>query len=118
MVKILLADDAAFMRMRMARLLKGEGHDVVEAENGREAVEQYLAESPDAVFLDVTMPEMDGIEALREIRALDPEAKISMLTAMTQKQIVMEALKLGVKDFVVKPFEKDRVLAALAKMTA
>lgn len=118
MAKVLLVDDAAFMRMRCARLLQEEGHDVIEASNGREAVEAYQANRPDAVLMDITMPEMDGLEALRAIREVDPGARVAMLTAMGQQQIVIEAIKSGAKDFVVKPFERERVLAAVAKLVA
>ena len=118
MAKVLLVDDAAFMRMRCARLLREEGHDVIEAANGREALDMYQSERPDAVLMDITMPEMDGLEALRAIRAVDPHAQVAMLTAMGQQAIVIEAIKSGARDFVVKPFEKDRVLAAVAKLVA
>ncbi len=116
MAKVLLVDDAAFMRMRCARLLQEEGHEVLEAANGREAVEIYQAHRPDAVLMDITMPEMDGLEALRAIRAIDPHARVAMLTAMGQQAIVIEAIKCGARDFVVKPFERERVLAAVAKL--
>jgi len=116
MAKVLLVDDAAFMRMRCARLLQENGHEVIEASNGREAVEMYQSQHPDAVLMDITMPEMDGLEALRAIRAVDPQAQVAMLTAMGQQQIVMEAVKCGARDFVVKPFERERVLAAVAKL--
>ncbi len=116
MAKVLLVDDAAFMRMRCAKLLQEEGHEVIEAANGREAVEVYVAQTPDAVLMDITMPEMDGLEALREIRSRDPGARVAMLTAMGQQSIVIEAIKSGAKDFVVKPFERERVLAAVAKL--
>ena len=116
MAKILVVDDAAFMRMRAAKLLSEAGHEVVEAANGKEAVTVYEAESPDCVLMDITMPEMDGLEALKEIRSKDPDAKISMVTAMGQQSIILEALKSGASDFVVKPFERDRVLAAVARM--
>jgi two-component system, chemotaxis family, chemotaxis protein CheY len=116
MAKVLLVDDAAFMRMRCARLLQEHGHEVIEASNGREAVEAYQAEKPDAVLMDITMPEMDGLEALRAIRSQDPGAKVAMLTAMGQQAIVIEAVKSGAKDFVVKPFERERVLAAVDKL--
>ena len=118
MAKVLLVDDAAFMRMRCARLLREEGHDVIEAANGREALEMYQSEKPDAVLMDITMPEMDGLEALKAIKAVDPHAQVAMLTAMGQQAIVIEAIKSGARDFVVKPFERDRVLAAVAKLVA
>ncbi|MER3420374.1 MAG: two-component system response regulator [Chloroflexota bacterium] len=116
MAKVLLVDDAAFMRMRCARLLQEEGHEVLEAANGREAVEIYQTHRPDAVLMDITMPEMDGLEALRAIRTIDPQARVAMLTAMGQQAIVIEAIKCGARDFVLKPFERERVLAAVAKL--
>ena len=118
MAKILVVDDAAFMRMRCSKMLTENGHEVVEASTGREAVEQYKATSPDAVLLDITMPDMDGLSALKEIRGHDSNAKVAMVTAMGQQAIVMEAMKLGAKDFVVKPFDADRVLAAVEKLVA
>jgi two-component system chemotaxis response regulator CheY len=116
MAKVLLVDDAAFMRMRCAKLLQEEGHEVVEAANGREAIEMYQSAHPDAVLMDITMPEMDGLEALRAIKSLDANAKVAMLTAMGQQAIVIEAVKCGARDFVVKPFERERVLAAVQKL--
>ena len=114
--KILVVDDAAFMRLRAAKLLTEAGHIVVEAENGRQAVEVYARERPDAVLMDITMPEMDGLEALEAIRATYPTARIAMLTAMGQQSIVMDAIKRGARDFIVKPFSPDRVLAAVNKL--
>ena len=116
MPRILIVDDAQFMRLRCARLLAERGYEIVEAQNGREAVEQYLAHRPDAVLMDITMPEMDGLAALKQIRQLDPGARITMLTALGQQGIVMEAIKAGARDFVVKPFEADRVLSAVQRM--
>ncbi|MBA3876289.1 MAG: two-component system response regulator [Anaerolinea sp.] len=118
MAKILVVDDAAFMRLRATKLLADAGHVVYEAENGRLAVEVYARERPDAVLMDITMPEMDGMEALDAIRGSDPSAKVVMLTAMGQQSIVMDAIKRGARDFIVKPFTPDRVLAAVAKLTA
>jgi two-component system chemotaxis response regulator CheY len=118
MAKILVVDDAAFMRVRASKVLRDSGHEVVQAENGIEAIRQYAAHQPDAVLLDITMPEMDGLTALREIRKLDPNARIAMVTAMGQQAIVMEALRAGAKDFILKPFQPDRVLAALQKLLA
>lgn len=118
MAKVLLVDDAAFMRMRCAKLLQEHGHEVIEASNGREAVEMYQSNQPDAVLMDITMPEMDGLEALRAIREQYPDARVAMLTAMGQQAIVIEAVKSGAKDFVVKPFERDRVLAAVEKLVS
>lgn len=116
MATLLVVDDAAFMRMRCSKLLTESGYQVVEAENGVQAVKQYQTHRPDAVLLDITMPEMDGLAALREIRKLDPNAKVAMVTAMGQQAIVMEALKAGARDFVLKPFQSERVLATVKKL--
>ncbi|HLQ35723.1 MAG TPA: response regulator [Chloroflexota bacterium] len=116
MAKILVVDDAAFMRMRCSKLLTDNGYDVVEAENGLDAIAKYKETKPDAVLLDITMPEMDGLTALKEIRKVDPEAKVAMVTAMGQQSMIMDAIKSGAKDFVVKPFQPDRVLAAVKKL--
>jgi two-component system chemotaxis response regulator CheY len=118
MAKVLVVDDAAFMRVRAAKVLQDNGHEVAQAENGVEAVKQYAEWRPDAVLMDITMPEMDGLAALKEIKKLDPAARVAMVTAMGQQAIVMEALKAGAKDFVLKPFQPDRVLAALQKLLA
>jgi len=114
--KILVVDDAAFMRMRCSKLLTDNGYEVVEAENGLDAIAKYKESKPDAVLLDITMPEMDGLTALKEIRKVDPEAKVAMVTAMGQQSMIMDAIKSGAKDFVVKPFQPDRVLAAVKKL--
>ena len=116
MPKVLVVDDAQFMRMRCAKLLEKNGFEVMEAENGRLAVEKYKDGKPDAVLLDITMPEMDGLAALKEIRAFDPQARVAMLTALGQQGVVIEAIKAGAKDFIVKPFEQDRVLEAIHKL--
>ena len=104
--------------MRCIKLLTENGHEVVEAGTGREAVEQYKSTSPDAVLLDITMPDMDGVSALNEIRAFDADARVAMVTSLNQQSIVMEALQAGAKDFVVKPFDADRLLAAIEKLVA
>jgi len=116
MAKIMIVDDAEFLRVRVTKLLKGDGHDVVEADNGMKAIEVYSAEKPDAVLMDITMPDMDGLAALKEIKAADPGAKVVMLTALGQESVVLDAIKAGAKDFVVKPFEPDRVLSAIEKV--
>ena len=116
MATILIADDAAFMRMRYRRLLEQRGHSVVEAADGRQAVEVYAEHRPDAVLLDITMPLMDGLEALKEIKHLDPAARVRMVTALGQQRVVMEALQAGARDFVLKPCEADRVMAAVWRL--
>ncbi len=118
MATILVVDDAAFMRMRMSKILTEAGYEVIQAENGLEAVEKYKASKPDAVLMDITMPEMDGLSALKEIKAFDPAARVAMVTALGQQQIVLEAVKSGAKDFLVKPCEGDRILAAVSKLCA
>lgn len=118
MTKILVVDDAQFMRMKATKLLSSKGFEVIEAATGAEAVETYKTEKPDAVLLDITMPDMDGLQALKEIKKIDPKANVAMVTAMGQQSIVMESLKAGAKDFVVKPFDADRVMAALEKIMA
>ncbi|NQT71312.1 MAG: response regulator [Chloroflexi bacterium] len=116
MAKVLVVDDAQFMRMRAVKLLTQNGYECIEAENGIEAVDKYKSERPDAVMLDITMPDMDGLEALKQIQKIDSNAKVAMVTAMGQQSIVIEAIKAGAKDFVVKPFDPNRVLAAVQKM--
>jgi two-component system chemotaxis response regulator CheY len=118
MAKILVVDDAEFLRVRITKMLTGNGHEVMEADNGAKAVAKYRENRPDAVLMDVTMPEMDGLAALKEIRSGDPNARVVMLTALGQESVVLEAIKSGARDFVVKPFEPDRVLAALKRALA
>ena len=116
MAKILVVDDAEFLRLRISKILTEGGHEVLEAENGVQAINKYQSEAPDIILMDITMPEMDGLTALKEIRSQDPKAKIVMLTALGQESIVLEAIKSGAKDFVVKPFERDRVMSAINKL--
>ncbi len=116
MTTILVVDDAAFMRMRCKKLLTQSGYDVVEANTGAQAVDAYQQNRPDMVLLDITMPDMDGLTALKEIKKIDPTARVAMVTAMGQQSIVMDALKAGALDFVVKPFDQDRMLAAIRKI--
>lgn len=117
MAKILIVDDAAFMRMMLKDILTKNGYEVAgEAPNGFKAVEMYKAEKPDIVTMDITMPEMDGIQALKEIRGFDPGAKIIMCSAMGQQAMVMESIKSGARDFIVKPFQPERVLEAIKKV--
>ncbi len=116
MAKMLIADDAAFMRMRCSKLLVENGHEVIEATNGAEALEMYKENKPDAVLLDITMPKMDGIMALQEILKFDPTARVAMVTAMGQQSMVMMAIKAGARDFVTKPFDGTRVIEAVNKL--
>ncbi|WP_096199371.1 response regulator [Bacillus sp. FJAT-45350] len=114
--KILIVDDAAFMRMMIKDILTKNGFEVVgEATDGAQAVEKYKETSPDLVTMDITMPEMDGITSLKEIKKFDPNAKIIMCSAMGQQAMVIDAIQAGAKDFIVKPFQADRVLEAIKK---
>jgi two-component system chemotaxis response regulator CheY len=116
MARILVVDDAAFMRKMVTDALTKGGHEVIgEAGNGTEAVEQYQSLKPDLTTLDITMPEKDGLSALKDIMALDPSAKVIMCSALGQESKVLESIKLGAKDFVVKPFQAERVLDAVGK---
>ena len=108
---ILICDDAAFMRMMIKDILTKNGYTIVgEAENGQKAVEKYNETKPDLVMMDITMPEMDGIQALKKIKSTDPNAAIIMCSAMGQESMVIEAIKSGAKDFIVKPFKPERIL--------
>lgn len=114
---ILICDDAAFMRMMIKDILTKNGYNVVgEAENGAKAVEKYAETTPDLVLMDITMPEMDGIQALKAIKAKDPNAKIIMCSAMGQQAMVIESIQSGARDFIVKPFQADRVIDAVKKV--
>lgn len=115
--KILVVDDAAFMRMMIKEVLTKNGFEVVgEAENGAVAVDKYKELSPDLVIMDITMPEVNGIEALKKIKEADAGAKIIMCSAMGQQAMVIEAIQAGAKDFIVKPFQADRVCEAVRKV--
>lgn len=118
MVKnILIVDDAAFMRMKLKDILEKNGYSVVgEAKDGLEAVEVYQEVKPDLVTMDITMPEMDGIEALKRIKAFDPAAKVIMCSAMGQQGMVMDAIRAGAVDFIVKPFDTTRVIKSISKI--
>ena len=114
--RVLITDDTAFMRMTLRRLLEEHGYEVVgEAEDGEDAVRKYAELRPDIVTMDITMPKMDGITAIREILKLDPTARIIVCSAMGQKPMVIEALNAGAKDFLVKPFQPQRVLESIQK---
>ena len=116
MPKVMVVDDAQFMRVRLTKLLTGNGFEVVEAEDGAKAIQVYQSARPDAVLMDITMPEKDGLEALAEIRKIDPTAKVIMLTALGQESMVVQAVQAGARDYVVKPFDPDRVMGALRKV--
>ena len=114
---ILVVDDASFMRMMVKDVLTKNGFDVVgEAENGIKALEKFKELSPELVIMDITMPEMDGIQAVKEIKKIDANAKIVMCSAMGQQAMVIEAIQAGAKDFIVKPFQADRVIEAVKKV--
>ena len=114
---ILICDDAAFMRMMIKDILSKNGYTVAaEAENGVKAVEKYNELKPDLVLMDITMPEMDGIQALKNIKAADSAAKVIMCSAMGQQAMVIESIQAGAKDFIVKPFQAERVLEAVKKV--
>ena len=116
MSKILLVDDAAFMRMMVKDILTKNGYEVVgEAENGMKALEKYQELRPDITTMDITMPELDGIGALKKIKGTDPNALIIMCSAMGQQAMVIESIQSGAKDFIVKPFQADRVIEAVKK---
>ena len=106
-----------FMRVTLKNILTKNGYEIVgEAANGRESVELYQKTRPDLVTMDITMPEMDGISAVKAIKELDPDANIVMCSAMGQKQMVIEAVAAGAKDFIVKPFQPDKVIEAVQKL--
>lgn len=115
--RILVVDDAAFMRMMIKDILSKNSYEVVgEAENGLKAIEKYKELTPDLVLMDITMPEMDGIEAVKKIKAMDNNAKIVMCSAMGQQAMVIESIQSGARDFIVKPFQAERVLEAIRKV--
>lgn len=116
-MRVLIVDDAMFMRMMLKNILQSNGITVVgEAGNGREALEQYKKLNPDVVTLDITMPEVDGLQAIKDIIAYDSKANVIMCSAMGQQAMVIESIQSGAKDFIVKPFQADRVLDALSKI--
>lgn len=115
--RILVVDDAMFMRMILKNILTKNGYEVCgEAANGQEAIDKYIELRPDLVLLDITMPEMDGITALKKIKMIEPKAKIIMCSAMGQQAMVIESIQGGAIDFIVKPFQEDRVLESLHKL--
>ena len=113
---VLIVDDAAFMRMMIKDILTKNGYNIAaEAENGKIAVDKYNEVKPDLVLMDITMPEMDGIQAVKEIKKISNGANIIMCSAMGQQAMVIESIQAGAKDFIVKPFQPDRVLEAVKK---
>ncbi len=119
MARVLVVDDAVFMRKMVSDALSKGGHEIIgEAANGQEAVQQYQTLKPEVTTLDITMPEMDGISALKAILEVDPGARVIMCSALGQESKVLESIKAGARDFVVKPFQPDRVLEAIGKALA
>jgi two-component system, chemotaxis family, chemotaxis protein CheY len=117
MARILIVDDAKFMRLTLTGILKKAEHEIVgEAENGREAIDLYRELKPELVTMDITMPEMSGLEAMKEIKQEFPDAKVVMCSAMGQQKMVVEAIEAGAKDFIVKPFDEGRVLDAVNRV--
>lgn len=117
MAKVLIVDDAKFMRMTLSKILTNSGHEIIgEAENGAEAITLFRTLQPDLVTMDITMPEMNGIEALKEIKKEFPQSKIIMCSAMGQQKMVVEAIEAGAKDFIVKPFDETRVSDAINRV--
>jgi two-component system chemotaxis response regulator CheY len=115
MTKILVVDDTQFMRQRISKLLQENGYQTLEAKDGEDAVRIYGRQQPDAVLMDITMPKKDGLSALAEIRALDPQAVVIMLTAIGQQATALQAIQAGATDFLVKPYSPDQVIDALHK---
>lgn len=114
--RILIVDDAAFMRMMIKEILTKNGYEIAgEAADGLQAVEMYRELRPDLVTMDITMPDMDGIQALKEIRNFDEEAKVIVCSAMGQQAMVIDAIQAGARDFIVKPFQAERVIEAIRK---
>ena len=117
--KVLIVDDAPVVRLLLKSILEKNGFEVVaEAGNGNEALDRYKDSSPDVVTMDITMPEANGIEGVKMILAHDPNAKIVMITAIDQRKYLLEAIKAGAADYIVKPFEDNRVITALQKATS
>ena len=118
MKKVMIVDDTPFMRAVLRSIIESAGYVVVEAGNGEEAVSIYMKENPDVVTMDIVMPEVDGIEAARIILEFDPSAKIIMVSAVDSRDSLKEAIKIGVSDFIIKPFEADEVVEAIRRISA
>jgi two-component system chemotaxis response regulator CheY len=116
MPKILVVDDAVYVRLRLSRLLSENGYQVLEAADGRQAITMYQEHRPDGVLMDIVMPEMDGLAALKELCTLDEQARVVMLTSVHEQSTVLDAIRSGAMDFVVKPFDDQRLLAVVKKM--
>ncbi|MCM3666145.1 response regulator [Mesobacillus subterraneus] len=117
MARILIVDDAKFMRITLTNILKKANHEIVgEAENGREAVRLYRELKPDLVTMDITMPEMSGLDAVKEIKRDFKDAKIIMCSAMGQQKMVVDAIEAGAKDFIVKPFDDSQVVDSISRV--
>ena len=117
MAKVLIVDDASFMRMTIRQMIEPHGHEVVgEAGDGVEAVKKFIEVKPEVVLLDITMPEMNGVEALKRMKELEPTAKVIICSAMGQQAMVAQAIQSGAKDFIVKPFQAERVIEAVKKV--
>jgi len=117
MSRVLIVDDAAFMRMTIRKILEADGYTIAgEADNGEDAVKKYKELLPDVVLLDITMPVMNGVDALKEIKKFDEKARVVICSAMGQQAMVAQAIQNGARDFIVKPFEKDRLIAAIKRV--
>lgn len=116
LAKVMCVDDAVFMRNKASRLLIGRGYEVTEAANGLDAVHKYESEKPDVVLMDITMPVMNGIEAVKAIKEKDPDARIVMVTALSQKSMVLEAIQAGARDFITKPYDPEKLLETVQKL--
>ena len=118
-IKVMIVDDTAFMRIMIRNILEGHGHQVVaEACNGKQAIELYKQHRPELVLMDITMPEMDGIQAIEKIKVIDPSAKIIICSALGQRRLVLDAVFQGASDFIVKPITKDRLIQAVNNLFA
>ncbi|MDD5455738.1 MAG: response regulator [Candidatus Margulisbacteria bacterium] len=118
MAKVLVIDDASFVRMRIKNILGPIGHTILEAVNGANGIQMFQSENPDMVFMDVNMPEMDGLTALKEIIKINRNAKVVMLTNESQQKTIMDALQNGAKNFLVKPFDEEKLITLVNKLTS